>query len=184
MITKTQIFENHEINRCKHTKLRLVKDDDAEFILSLRRNKNLNNFLSPVDNDITKQREWLSRYKEREKNRTEFYFIITSLDNVLLGTVRLYDFKGDSFSWGSWIVSQTAPTYTAIESALLIYEFAFFQLGFKYSHFDVRKENVRVVKFHNSFGAQVVSSNTCNFYFKISQNDYIKARKKYHKFFE
>ena len=109
-----KVFNINEVKRCKHIKLRLVKDDDAGFILSLRSNKNLNSFLSPVDHDIKKQREWLSKYKERENNKTEFYFIITSIDNISLGTVRLYDFKDNSFCWGSWIVSQNAPNYTAI----------------------------------------------------------------------
>ncbi len=176
-------IKTFEITACKHTKLRIVTVEDSEFILSLRLDNNLNKYLSPVDDDIKKQKEWLVSYKEREKNRAEFYFIITSLYDVPIGSVRLYDFKGDSFCWGSWMVHQDAPSYTAIESALSVYEFAFYQLGFQRSHFDVRKENLKVVKFHKRFGAKEISSDTDTFYFDILKDDYETTKRRYHKFF-
>lgn len=176
-------INNLEVTVCKHTKLRLATVEDSEFILSLRLDNSLNKYLPTVDNDIKKQNQWLASYKEREKNRAEFYFIITSSYDVPLGAVRLYDFKGDSFCWGSWIVHQDAPNYTAIESALSVYEFAFYQLGFQQSHFDVRKGNLKVVKFHRGFGAKEISSDIDNFYFNISRDDYEKTKNKYRKFF-
>jgi len=174
---------NYKFTACKHVSLRYATIEDAAFILSLRKDKNLNKFLSPVDSGITKQIEWLAEYKEREKKRIEYYFIVESIDGDALGTVRLYDFKDDSFCWGSWIIIQNAPRFTALESALLVYEFAFYQLDFKKSHFDVRKENTKVVEFHKRFGAKVVGSDEDNFYFKIFKSDYIGNKKKYKKFF-
>ena len=43
--------------------LRPVEIDDAEFILSLRIDPKLNQYLSPVENDLEKQREWIKNYR-------------------------------------------------------------------------------------------------------------------------
>ena len=176
-------INNFEVSVCKHTKLRLASIQDAEFILSLRLDSNLNKYVNPTDNDISKQKHWQRKYEEREKSRTEFYFIITSLSNSALGTVRVYDIKGDSFCWGSWIIKPNAPAYTSIESALSIYEFAFYQLGFQRSHFDIRKENVRVIKFHEGFGARQTSSDADNYYYNFEKSDYEVTKNRYKKFF-
>ncbi len=175
---------NFQLDYCKHTKLRLIKEEDAPFLLSLRLNETLNKHLSKVDNNLTNQIEWIKHYKIREQERLEFYFIITSQDNQPLGTVRLYDFQGSSFCWGSWIIKEKSPTFTAIESALSIYEFAFNVLSFKSSHFDVRKDNTKVIKFHKNFGAKETSEDINNFYFKITKEDYEIKREKYKKFFK
>jgi hypothetical protein len=130
----------------KNISLRLVNLEDAEFIVNLRIKKG--EFLSTTNPDISKQREWLLLYKERESLKEEFYFIIQDQHNKAVGTVRIYDFKDNlSFCWGSWIILNGSPFYYAIESALLVYEIAFYQLKFQKSHFDVRKNNVSVAKF-------------------------------------
>lgn len=174
---------NFEVQVCKHTKMRLIREIDAEFVLSLRLNSQLNKYLSPVENDLNKQLDWIKQYKIREESRLEFYFIITSLDNESLGTVRLYDFQESSFCWGSWMIHKNASSFTAIESALTIYEIAYYLLGFSSSHFDVRKLNDKVIKFHKGFGAKVVSDDIDNFYFTITKEDYENTKRKYKKFF-
>ena len=71
--------------------------DDAEFILNLRLDEELNQFISKVDDDIKKQKKWLKKYKKREAQEKEYYFIIESKSGKQYGTVRLYDFKDESF---------------------------------------------------------------------------------------
>jgi len=139
---KEVIFRYYELRNviwAKLTKNKLVSLNDAEFILSLRLDENKNKHLSSVANNLNAQKEWIESYKKREENNLEYYYIIV-IGEEKLGTVRLYDFKGDSFSWGSWILKKGVPPYAAIESALLVYEIAFYKLGFKCSHFDVRKD--------------------------------------------
>jgi Acetyltransferase (GNAT) domain len=171
-----------EIQCCKNIKLRLVSTEDACFILQLRLNEKLNQHISHVNNDIESQIDWIANYKERESQNSEFYFLITSYNDEELGTVRLYDFVGDSFCWGSWVIGQNAPICAGIESALSIYELAFYTLGFKQSHFDVRKKNTSVVKFHRNFGAKVVSEDNTNCYFTFKKEDYEKIKSRYTKF--
>ena len=174
---------NFEVQYCKHTKLRLIKETDAEFVLSLRFNSTLNKYLSTSDNNINRQLEWTRQYKIRERSRLEFYFIITSLVGKPLGTVRLFDFKKESFCWGSWIIEKNVSNFSAIESALSVYEMAFYLFSFSSSHFVVRKQNEKVIKFHKGFGAKIISEDKDSFYFNFSKKDYEKTKPRYKKFF-
>lgn len=162
-----------------NTVLRLIREDDAEFILRLRLDGSVNRFLSPVDADLAKQVEWISQYKQREAIRSEFYFVIENPRDQQCGTVRVYDFQGTSFSWGSWIVAPGSPSFAAIESAFAVYEFAFGHLGFLQSHFEVRKGNAKVLKFHQRFGATIVREDDLNLYFHLSRASYEKTKAHY-----
>jgi RimJ/RimL family protein N-acetyltransferase len=128
---------------------------DAEFILALRTDEKKGEFLSSTAPDVQRQRDWLARYAADD---AQVYFIICKLDGTPVGTVRLYDQRGDSFCWGSWIKSDGAPSGFGVESALMVYDFAL-QLGFQRAHFDVRKQNVSVCQFHERFGAVKVGEN-------------------------
>ena len=165
--------------------LRLVQASDAEFIYNLRVNDNLNKYLSSVSGGVENQRQWIGKYKEKEYAKEEFYFIIYRRDTQeSIGTVRLYDFIKDknSFCWGSWILNGNKTRYAAVESALLVYELAFKKLEFEQSHFEVRKENIKVVDFHRKFGAKQVDDNEIEFFFTYSKNEYIDFSKKYKRF--
>ena len=84
--------------------VRLVNECDAEFILSLRNNPELNQYIHPTDDDVESQRQWLREYKKRENEGLEYYFIY-SMNGEPLGLDRLYKINKDdiSFTWGSWI---------------------------------------------------------------------------------
>ena len=58
----------------KNISLRLVNIEDANFILYLRLNQG--SFLSKTNPSLDLQKEWIENYKEREKNKEEYYFII------------------------------------------------------------------------------------------------------------
>jgi hypothetical protein len=140
--------------------------DDAEFILSLRTNIIKSKFLSHTENDLEKQINWLNMYS---KDDSQIYFIIKDFELNSVGTVRLYDQQGSSFCWGSWIIKDKSPPFYAIESALIVYTFAK-SLGFTESHFDVRKENIPVLKFHEKFGAIRQKESEADYFYKINLN--------------
>ncbi|MFT5795953.1 MAG: RimJ/RimL family protein N-acetyltransferase [Ulvibacter sp.] len=164
----------------KNIHLRLVEISDAEFIIELRLKKG--KFLSDTDDNIEKQKEWISQYKEREKNKKEYYFIIGGEGGKRLGTVRVYGIVDNSFCWGSWLVSNEAPKSSAIESAMLLYSFTFNKLKFKKSYFDVRKGNVSVARFHKRFGATVIKEDEENYFFVLTRDSYVISAKKYNKY--
>jgi len=138
---------------------------DAEFILSLRLDEKKNQFLSKTRPDLQEQVRWLEEYQRAED---QAYFIIENGEDSPVGTVRLYDAKGDLFSWGSWILSEHAPRSSAVESTLIVYHYGL-SLGFKGAHFDVRRGNERVWQYHERFGATRVREDEDNYYYEISQ---------------
>lgn len=166
----------------KNINFRTVDVSDAEFILDLRMDDDLNKHISSVENDVNKQRSWIENYKLLEQEEKQYYFIIEGKNQEKFGTVRIYDFRGKSFCWGSWIVKQGSPAYVSIESALLVYEFAFYELKFEQSHFDVRKENSKVVEFHKRLGAKIVNSDELNYYFEYMKSDFHQIKVKYSRF--
>jgi RimJ/RimL family protein N-acetyltransferase len=127
-----------------------VRIEDAEFILALRLDETKNKYLSPVDHSLESQREWIRRYQESDN---QAYFVICDNQNNPLGTVRIYDPLGESFSWGSWILRSGAPATAAIESSLMVYRLATEHWGFRAAHFQVDKQNAAVLRFHERFGA-------------------------------
>lgn len=166
----------------KNINLRAARVADAEFIIGLRLQQHKTKYLSPVEDDLDKQRDWLGKYQEKERNGLEYYFVIESKSSEKLGLVRVYDLQPDSFCWGSWLIKDDAPKTTAIESALLVYEFGFGELGYKQAHFDVRKGNDRVIAFHQRFGAKVTREDELNYYFIYKIDDYLTVKQKYKRY--
>jgi len=162
----------------KTIRMRLVEEEDAEFILNLRLDPVYNRFLSGVVDDIQSQIGWIRKYKQEEKASLQFYFIIERLDGTPCGTVRIYDLRQDSFCWGSWILNDDKTRYSAIESAFLVYRFGFQHLGYKKSHFDVMKGNDKVISFHEKMGALKTSEDENNYYFEISKQAVALAENK------
>ena len=154
----------------KSIRLRFVEETDAQFILKLRLDEQYNQFLSAVSPDLQSQKDWIRKYKNDEKAKSQFYFIIERLDGTPCGTVRVYDLKEDSFCWGSWILNEDKTRYAALESAFLVYKFGFEVLGFKKSHFDVMKGNERVISFHKKMGAVETGEDEQNYYFEINDS--------------
>lgn len=134
----------------KYSKLRSVEIDDAEFILSLRLDDKLNRYINKVDNDINRQKEWI---KLQQKRKGDYYFIISDLNNHPLGTISLYNIKDENAEFGRWV--SKGNMIVNIESAILIYEFAFENLKLDLVYTNTMAENKQVVNFHKRFGAKV-----------------------------
>lgn len=161
----------------KNIFLRNANKSDAEFILKLRTDPIKGKFLSHTSSDLDQQIRWLENY---EADNSQIYFIIEDKNSERFGTVRIYDQIGDSFCWGSWILNDNRPSGFAIESVLVLYSFAF-KLGFKKSHFDVRKENSSVWEFHERFGATRTKEDDLNYYYEITSNKINESLDKYRK---
>jgi RimJ/RimL family protein N-acetyltransferase len=165
--------------RSKTIHFRLAEITDAKFIHSLRIDEKYNQHLSFVDKDESKQEQWLCKYKERESLKQEYYYIIQrNSDSLPIGTVRVYDFikEEESFCWGSWILNENKTKYAALECALLIYDFAFFELGYKRCHMDIRKENIKVIEFHKRFGVKIIGETEHDLLGHYFVADYLKVK--------
>jgi RimJ/RimL family protein N-acetyltransferase len=162
----------------KNVVFRNVNKADAEFILQLRTDPEKGKYLSATATDLDLQLAWLGKYAE---DNSQIYFIIEDKNGERYGTIRLYDVRGDSFCWGSWILRDGRPSGFAMESAILVYQFAL-SLGFKKSHFDVRKENVSVWQFHERFGAVRIEEQGEDYIYSISHEAIENSFEKYKKY--
>ena len=165
--------------RGKSLILRNASVNDARFILNLRMDEIKSRHISRISGELLLQENWLRNY---ERSNDEAYFIIENLQGIPLGTIRLYDAKGDSFCWGSWILKDEAPVGAAIESALMIYSYALKWLGFFGAHFQVHKSNTSVCKFHERFGANRISEDEIQYEYVISNSEIDLSMKKYHRY--
>jgi len=81
-----------------------------------------------------------------------------------------------SFCWGSWIIPEPRPRGLAVFSALMVYEIGFDTLGLEHCHFDVRTENVGVIRFHERAGAVRVGEEGPDAFFSYSPEAYHRFR--------
>lgn len=159
--------------------LRNADVGDSAFILALRTDEVKSRHMSPTPNDLAAQQDYLRRYAETSEG---IYFIAESLGGEPLGTVRMYDARGDSFSWGSWIIKDGAPVWTAVESALMVYSYALDHLGFTRAHCMVRKDNVRVWTFHERFGAHRFGEHGDQYEYRIAPEVIRASLRRYGRF--
>jgi len=154
---------------------------DAEFIYSLRKDEEKSRHLSKITDGVDAQVKWLESYAVKAD---EAYFIIESSEvgGAPLGTVRLYDAQGDSFCWGSWVLVSGAPSNAAIESALIVYEYAVKHLGFKKAHFQVHSQNEGVWKFHERFGAMRLAEDAGQIHYSLAYEDIVSSIARYRRY--
>jgi RimJ/RimL family protein N-acetyltransferase len=155
-------------------RLRLARPSDAAFILSLRTDEQLSVHLSKVTNDVAAQRAWLEAYAQRETEGAEFYFIILH-EGAAVGTLRLYDARDDSFQWGSWVIQRGTAPRVALRSVALVYDLGFRSLGFAHSHFETRRDNLSVKRFHLRCGAEITGEDEHHYFYRISREEALKS---------
>lgn len=130
--------------------LRPVADGDAAFIVELRAASPRNQHLNSVRPSVTNQLQWLRDYYLRPD---DYYFVIEKISNGQAeGLIGLYNVDPSRLEaeWGRWIVSP--HSLCAVESVVLILDFAFLRLGLKSVHSRTAADNSSVVSFHDNCG--------------------------------
>ncbi|NIF23029.1 GNAT family N-acetyltransferase [Candidatus Pantoea multigeneris] len=161
----------------KTIKLRMVEVSDYAFIHSLRVAPEKNKFLSAVDDNPELQKAWLQKYKQREQNGEEFYFIIERLDNQeMVGTMRAYDVDPERMSirCGSWILNDNKTLTSAVESILLTWDFMR-EHHFKYLIVDARKEHVSALRFIRKISHRYYGEDETNFFYEIDVEKFAES---------
>ena len=129
-------------------RLRAIGDSDAEFLVGLRSDPELNQFLNSSTDSVQDQLDWFADYYFRND---DYYFVIETLASHLpQGVIALYNVDRQSMDgeWGRWILKP--DSLAAIESAWLIYQFAFRVLGLQSVYCRTVVDNRKVVSFHDS----------------------------------
>ncbi len=156
--------------------IRDVEIEDAEFILKLRCDEKKAKYLHKTEYNVSKQIDYIKKYKELNN---EWYFIIENKKHTPIGTYRIYDLKEDSFCIGSWLMVDGATPLETLEGEYLVKMFAFEKTGFTKFHFDVRKENKKVLRYHKMMGAKIVGETDIDYLFECTKADYLENIKKY-----
>ena len=158
--------------------VRLVNEDDAEFIVDLRTNPRLNHYISNTSSDVNKQKEWITNYKKREELGVEYYFII-QLEGIPIGTYRIYNIENNKFVSGSWVFSPDAPVGASILGSIICKEIAYEELNLERDIADVRKDNKRVMRHNMSFEPVVTGEDEENIYLEFSKEKFNQIKLKY-----
>lgn len=156
--------------------VRLVTEEDAAFILSLRNNPKLSRFIHETDNDVEKQKEWIRKYKIREMEGLDYYFIYF-LDSVPIGVNRIYDIQESWATGGNWLCIPGLEPQQSIATSIINRDVIFEVLGLLEDRFDVRKGNKHVIKMHKMFGAEITGESEFDYYFTLKAEIY--NQKKY-----
>ena len=165
----------------KNIDLREIEASDAEFVLQLRLDASLNKYISSVEDDVEKQREWIKKSKLK---KDEIYFIVQNKLTNPVGTIRIYDMQEETFCWGSWVIIPGARRSASFESAFLLYDYAFNELDFKQTNFDIRKENKVVLNFHLRFGAVITGETDLDYLMSYTKERFLNKRDDYLKIIE
>ena len=170
--------------RGRTIRLRLARPADAALIFDLRKDEQRARHLSAIGDDVESQREWLRGYVEREDRGAELYYMIEDAAGAAVGTARLYDFRGDTLMWGSWLIRPGTAPAVGLESALCVYGLVFDTLGFEHLESTVRKANERVVAFHARIGARIAGEveSGRQYRFVLDRSDHEAIRRRYAKF--
>jgi RimJ/RimL family protein N-acetyltransferase len=163
-----------EING-KYVTLRYVDLCDAEDIIKLRNDSKLNRYLSsqkPLT--IEDQINWLLNNKNSETNH--YFKIVRKKDDKFIGTISLYNINNNEGDFGRYICIDPIG---AIESELLIIEFAFLQRRLAKIYTKVITENEKVIIQHRKFGfedREVVYDHNINRNLLIQELSYDKFK--------
>lgn len=143
--------ENYQINKYG-LYARLADENDSEFILKLRTSGHTR-FMHDVSSDVALQKEWMRKYKIRETEGLDYYFIFYK-DGTPIGVNRIYDINGKEFSTGSWTFSSDAPFGSAFLAQVICREIAFDILELEYERdpIGVHVDNVNVLKYNFMVG--------------------------------
>lgn len=110
--------------------VRLAREEDAAFIHTLRTSPKIAPFMHIDGCTIDTQREWLKKYKLREANGEEYYFVY-EVNGEPVGLLRLCYFTEHDYHCSSWAFKENIPSYYAFAGALFAREVAFERLGFE-----------------------------------------------------
>lgn len=121
-----------------------LNEEHLQRVVELRNQDRSRYFLNQSENlSFEKQKEWYEKYKERTD---DLYWCIRNKENIVVGTIRLYNITDKSCNHGSFIIDEkySFGTPYALEAQILSLEFAFQKLKVKRIINDNREDNIKV----------------------------------------
>ena len=158
--------------------VRLVNEDDAEFILKLRTNERLSQHIHSTVDDLETQKRWIREYKKREAEGREYYFIY-SQNKDFVGVNRISNIFEYYGLGGSWLCSPDNDPLVSMTTPVVGNDICFDEIQLDYIVMDVRKANKHVWKFHESVGAIRIGESSIDYYYYLYKDNYYANREKF-----
>ena len=135
---------------------RFVEERDADFIFMLRSDKTLNRYIHDIKGGVEEQRVWIKKYKERQKEGKEYYFIFYKNDEAV-GVFRLYAIHGKTYTGGSWVMKKKSSIEEVVGVSIIARGIAFDILGMELEDdYDAcHVDNKKVIKFNFQLGMKI-----------------------------
>lgn len=135
--------------------VRLVREEDAEFIVKLRTNEHNSRYIHDTVADVAQQEEWLRAYKQRESEGNEYYFVFEA-NGEPQGVYRIYNRHEEWCVTGSWVFKQDAERNSALKALIITHEIVFDVLGHTYVHDvdGINENNQGVINAMKSIGGK------------------------------
>ena len=156
----------------KHITLRSVLEEDADFIVELRTNPELSQFIHETDPSVDRQRQWTRAQQQRAD---DYYLLIEDHEQRRLGTISVYniDWESRRFEWGRWLILPGTPFHVAAESALLAYDFAFNRLELEETLFLIKTRNTAVCTYvEKALRSEVVTRDDEDTWFRFRKKGF------------
>jgi hypothetical protein len=103
----------------------------------------------------------------------EYYFLV-SLNEIPVGTHRIYKFDGDKFTTGSWVFLESLDSIVSVKSSIATRHFAFSLPSKTKNQFDVHVENVGVIRFHQLFQPNLLRTENSFSYFELTKEAFYR----------
>lgn len=178
MSTMNKLPENFTLKRYG-LNVRLVDEQDADFIVELRTDEKLGRFIHATDDDTDKQKEWIKAYKTRESRGTDYYFMFERPAGVKIGVCRIYDIHENDFTIGSWVFSPDAPMGAAVLGDIITREIAFELFPDSVLLFDVKKENLNVNRYQAFYKPELISEDDDTYYYRCFRSNFEKYKQRF-----
>lgn len=135
--------------------VRMVREEDAKFIVMLRTGDKNARFIHDTDASVVAQEEWIRKYKKREAEGIEYYFVFED-NSEPQGVYRIYNRHEDWCVTGSWVFKPDAERNAALKAMIITHEIVFEDLGLEYVHDvdGIHENNKGVINAMKSIGGK------------------------------
>lgn len=131
----------------RYVELRSVTEADAEFTLKLRQKPEVIKFIPALKNTLEQQKVWIT---SQQQKKGDYFFVIWNKKGERIGTISLYNIKGNTCEGGRLVVQGNA--FESIEAQLLSFKFAFEELRLSEVVSYIYADNERAIRFNKQFG--------------------------------
>lgn len=136
-----------KIIKGRYVLIRSITEDDADFSLAIRQDKEKTKFLHQVDNNLEKQTQWIKKQRLAEG---DYFFIAETFDGKKLGTVGVYDIHENVGHLGRLLM--VGNPFQTFEAMLLSMKFAYEVLRLNELFGDVHVDNSASMNISEAFG--------------------------------